>query len=246
MAEELRWSTAGGRGCRQTGGQRGTYIMGYWQQAQRELSPAALQVALDRHAQWVSSGGRRGALADLRGVLLVGQELGGAHLDEIKAHGADMAMADLSEASLQGANLEGVRLFMAHLERANLMLATLCEAVLREASMEGANLRGADLTGADLRGADLRSADLREAKLCGVSLRGADLTRAKLAWADLSHANFERTVLRRAELRGTNLSSADLSLAQGLTQHALDTAHGDAETRLPGKLTLPVVDAAGR
>ncbi|WP_233515544.1 pentapeptide repeat-containing protein [Marinitenerispora sediminis] len=86
------------------------------------------------------------------------------------------------------------------------------------------NHRGADLIGARLRGADLRGANLRGAYLIAADLRGADLRTADLIGADL----------RDADLRG-----ADLTGGIFLTQPQLDSARGDAETRLPEALSRP-------
>ncbi|MCC2309174.1 pentapeptide repeat-containing protein [Cellulomonas chengniuliangii] len=75
--------------------------------------------------------------------------------------------------------------------------------------LRGTSLRGARLVGADLRAADLRLADLRLADLTGADLRGADL-------------------------RGV-----DLSTALFVTQAQLDSARGDASTRIPAARVLP-------
>lgn len=75
----------------------------------------------------------------------------------------------------------------------------------------GADLRKTDLRGANLRGAFLIAADLRESDLSGADLIGADL--------------------RDADLRG-----ADLVKSVFLTQMQINTAKGDAHTKLPPSL----------
>ncbi|MEO3872061.1 pentapeptide repeat-containing protein [Nonomuraea sp. B12E4] len=95
---------------------------------------------------------------------------------------------------------------------------------LARAGHKGRDRRGADLIGARLRGADLRAADLRGAYLIGADLRDADLRRADLIGADL---------------RGADLSGADLTGAIFLTQLQVNSAKGDATTRLPDLLTRP-------
>lgn len=84
--------------------------------------------------------------------------------------------------------------------------------------------RGADLIGAKLRGADLRGTNLRGAYLIAADLRGADLRFADLIGADL----------RDADLRG-----ADLTGCLFLTQPQVNSARGDASTKLPTKLSRP-------
>ncbi|HET8598924.1 MAG TPA: pentapeptide repeat-containing protein [Segeticoccus sp.] len=83
---------------------------------------------------------------------------------------------------------------------------------------------GADLLGADLRGRDLRAVDLRGTYLIAADLRGSDLRRADLLGADL---------------RDARLEGADLGEALFLTQPQVNAAHGDARTRLPGRLRRP-------
>ena len=84
--------------------------------------------------------------------------------------------------------------------------------------------RGADLVGAKLAGADLAGANLRGAYLIGADLTGADLRGADLIGADL---------------RGADLSRADLTGSVFLTQPQLESARGDAATRLPPAFTRP-------
>ncbi|MGO0062294.1 pentapeptide repeat-containing protein [Brevibacillus fluminis] len=84
--------------------------------------------------------------------------------------------------------------------------------------------RGADLIGANLKGADLRGANLRGAYLIAADLRSADLRAADLIGADL---------------RDANLCGADLTDSLFLTQAQLNSAKGDARTKLPSALTRP-------
>lgn len=94
----------------------------------------------------------------------------------------------------------------------------------RAAHPERRELRGASLVAARLIGVDLTGANLR-----GAMLLGADLRRATLADADLTGA----------DLRGADLREADLRGALFLTQSQLETAVGDARTRLPAQLRRP-------
>jgi hypothetical protein len=101
------------------------------------------------------------------------------------------------------------------------------ELLLRaSAAVRGADQehRGALLIGSDLSGRDLRRAGLRGAFLSGANLTGADLRLADLLGAELHDAN---------------LSGADLSTSLFLIQDQVNTAIGDAATRLPDRLTRP-------
>lgn len=95
----------------------------------RELTKDEIAI-LQRHANWIQSGGKDGERANLRGADLRGADLRRAELCDADLCGANLRRADLSGADLSGADL--------------------C----------GADLRGANLSGANLSGADLRRADL--------------------------------------------------------------------------------------
>jgi uncharacterized protein YjbI with pentapeptide repeats len=110
----------------------------------------------------------------------------------------------------------------AHRGEVNTLLRRASE--LARAGAGGADRSGADLIGTDLRGADLHGASLRGAYLIGADLRGADLRLADLTGADL---------------RGADVRGADLTGCLFLTQSQVDTATGDAATKLPPSLTRP-------
>ncbi|MGW2248787.1 WD40 domain-containing protein [Kitasatospora sp. NPDC001660] len=95
---------------------------------------------------------------DLRGALLVGEDL--SHRD---LSGVDLSHADLTDARLVGTDLSG--------------------AVLRDARLVGARLSGANLSGADLSGADLRRARLIRTDLRGARLAGGHWQRAAVICA---------------------------------------------------------------
>lgn len=100
---------------------------------------------------------------------------------------------------------------------------------LHSADLERASLRYATLTGADLEGARLNGADLTHARLDGAKLAGANLTEALLDHADLTGAFLDQAVL----------FGADLSNTRNLTASQLETAYGDASTRLPATVAPP-------
>ena len=109
-------------------------------------------------------------------------------------------------------------------DQINVLLTRASELARAEVPGRKRNHRGAQLIGARLAGADLRGANLR-----GALLVAADLTRADLRLADVIGAD-----LRDADLRG-----ADLRGCLFLTQAQLDSAKGDAETRLGPGFTRP-------
>lgn len=113
------------------------------------------------------SGGRIDALEQLNEdhVPLVGVDVSGAFLQNVR-----LDSAQLRRASLGGADLRG-----AHLRRAELQ-----DADLHTANLRGADLRSADLSRADFTGADLAGCTLSSAKLSGANLDHADLYNADL------------------------------------------------------------------
>jgi hypothetical protein len=105
---------------------------------------------------------------------------------------------------------------------------------LTGAHLNRAQLGGADLTGATLGGAHLTRAFLGGAHLTLAWLKGADLTLAWLKGADLTLA-----WLKGADLTGAWLGGVDLTDALGLTQEQLDSAFGNARTKLPDRYERP-------
>ena len=100
---------------------------------------------------------------------------------------------------------------------------------LSAARLRKASLRFSSLTAANLEGADLSDADLG-----GARLDGANFTRADLSRATLDRADFAGACLVEANLCGTQLIEA-----RNLTQEQINSALGDAYTRLPPHLTRP-------
>jgi uncharacterized protein YjbI with pentapeptide repeats len=152
-----------------------------------------------------------------------------SHRQWLESDGEKGERADLSAADLAGAALGRALLPSADLAQADLSRAVLDQADLREA-----DFFQADLTAASLRGANLRDTDFDHAHLAGARLDGADLTGACLDEADLAGA----------VLDGARLDGAELGVARGLTQAQLAAAVGDADTRLPPGLSVPI--AKGR
>lgn len=83
--------------------------------------------------------------------------------------------------------------------------------------------------------ANLRFLEGSASRFSRANFTGADLSEASLVGSYFGGARFAR-----ANLAGANLSGSDFSTATGLTQAQLDAACGDAATRLPSGLTVPV------
>jgi uncharacterized protein YjbI with pentapeptide repeats len=167
-----------------------------------------------RQAQFeeVELPGKKPITADIEAVLtVIGRR-------EWRYETSDQTL-DLHRTNLHDADLEGAYLRGANLE----------EAYLRRANLRGAYLRDAYLKGADLRGADMEGAYLRSASLEGAYLRGANLVNADLRGVDLWGADLSGAYLRGADLRGT----------LGVIQQQINSAIGDATTKVPASLVVP-------
>jgi hypothetical protein len=130
----------------------------------------------------------------------------------------------VSRGDLTGANLTG-----AILTRANFVGANLFRIRLDDANLVDAELMEADLTGARLNRADLSGALLAAANLSGAELHEANLSEALLVGSDSS----------RCTARRRRPSSDPQMDAVGLTQEQLNSARGNARTRLPPRLQRP-------
>ena len=168
------------------------------------MTSAEIKTILEEHSKWLENN-KNGKCADLRGVNLSKEDLGGADL-----RGANLTGVTLRETDLRDANLTGADLSRADLRCANLRSADLRYADLRYANLRSADLRCADLRGATLRMADLGETDLREANLIGIDLRDVSLRWATLRLATLRCANLKGTDLRETDLSGVDLRGANL------------------------------------
>jgi uncharacterized protein YjbI with pentapeptide repeats len=153
---------------------------------------------------------------------------------EKKGQNLDLHRTDLHGANLMDVHLEDADLTEADLTDAVLGDAHLERAVLTNAVLRGAYLNGANLDRAVLSGAILRSAVLIDTILTNAVLRSADLEHAVLTNAVLIAAVLRSATLRDAYLRGTNLRGA-----KEVTQEQIDSAIGNATTRLPTGIVMP-------
>lgn len=107
------------------------------------------------------------------------------------------------------------------------------------------NLAGADLTNQCVKEGNLAGANFDRANLTlmcmsyanfsNATFRGTNLSAANLAHAKLDGADFTGAILTITSVKGT-----DLTRVKGLTQKQLDTACGDAETKVPAGMTAKV------
>ena len=173
--------------------------------------------------------------------------------------GSNFYRSNLSGGRFDGTNLSGAVFSKAYLIKAEGSRVDLTNAVLRDATLTGASLRESRFASADLRradltrgtftGSDFHKADMSSAIARGADFSGADLSGARLPMANLSETDLTDAVLsgvRAAEvtftdatMSGARIDGADLRSAEGLTQEQLDTACGDALTRLPVGLSVP-------
>ncbi len=101
----------------------------------------------------------------------------------------------------------------------------------------GCRLQGADLTNTcvkahDLHGADFDGANATLMCMSYANFSGATFRGTNLSGANLAHARLDGADLSGAEMTITSIKGTDLTHVVGLTQKQLDTACGDAETRV--------------
>ncbi|WP_137790003.1 pentapeptide repeat-containing protein [Bacillus sp. E(2018)] len=150
------------------------------------------------------------------------------NLDETKMilHKLEMAIGEIEKLTLLGVteikqiNVSNIRM------KINELLIHTSQLVRAEFSQKKYQIKGkaSDFIGAKLQKADLRGANLRGALLIAADLRKADLRKADLIGADL---------------RDADLCGADLRGSIFLTQAQVNSAKGNADTKLPDRLTHP-------
>lgn len=122
--------------------------------------------------------------------------------------GCDLFQVDLSYQDLPGRDFSGARL-----RQADLSLSTF-----DKTKFAGANMSVVNAFGLRAENADFSKVDFTGATIVGGWFGGSDFTGARFD--------------------NVNLSGSDFTTAKGLTQTQLDTACGDAETRLPKGLKV--------
>jgi uncharacterized protein YjbI with pentapeptide repeats len=109
-------------------------------------------------------------------------------------------------------------------------------------------LPGLDLSGSRLRQADLSLSTFDKAKFTGANMsivnafgmraEHSDFSKVDFADATLVGGSFGGSNFTSATFDNANLSGSDFETAKGLTQMQLNTACGDADTKLPKGLKL--------
>jgi uncharacterized protein YjbI with pentapeptide repeats len=176
--------------------------------------------------------------------------LAGANLESANLFSANLTMTDLRDANLSFANLEKTKLVRASLAGASARNATFARAEAHRASFvrfsakdvsfEGAELQRTDFSRADLVRVNFEKSELGRATFGGARLEDVRFSLANLSRADFSGASFAGfSAFDRSILFLTRIEGADLSTATGLRQTQIDTACGDAATKLPPGLSVP-------
>jgi uncharacterized protein YjbI with pentapeptide repeats len=165
----------------------------------------------------------------LRGTTLTGAVFTNMTLTKL-----DIRRADFTAANLDMAQFTGIRAGkQTKFNGASLRKAQFAGGVMKKSLFEGAKLQDARFEGIELLEVNFKDAELQRVVFSGVALPEADFTRARL-----DGAKFEKgTNLKGAKFEDARLPGADLSGAINLKQKQLDTACGDANTRLPDSTT---------
>jgi uncharacterized protein YjbI with pentapeptide repeats len=111
-----------------------------------------------------------------------------------------------------------------HREKVNEVLRKASNQVRSKFAASGNNILNKNYIGKNLK---------------NVNLMGADLSGALLIAADLSNNDLSGANLIGADMRDANIKGANLANSVFLTQQQVNTANGDASTKLPASLTIP-------
>lgn len=191
-------------------------------------------------------------------------DLSNKRMNGVKLKNANFSGSSFNNSNLSGGNFDGSNLTGTHFRKAlmyriegnnvnlngaNLADATLTEANLGKSVFIGTDFKRADLTRGKFEGGDFRQTSFERAIATDVNFENTNFEDAKLDHINLNKANlkgakfnkatFGNAILLEASLDGANLSDANMAQVQGLKQAQLDTACGNANTRLPFGLSVP-------
>ena len=121
----------------------------------------------------------------------------------------------------------------------NLFQAELGYRDIKGLNLSGSRLRQSDMSLSTFDDSNFSGADLSVSNLFGTRFNRCDLSNTNLESATLVGAYLGSSSLSGANMSGANISGAELQLAKGLTQSQLNSACGDAATRLPAGLSVP-------
>jgi uncharacterized protein YjbI with pentapeptide repeats len=148
----------------------------------RDRLPGPLRAALDNHAEWLASVGRKGSPAVLEG----------ADFSYFDLSGIDLSGAVLRKARFVGTRLAGAVLLLTNLRSADFFHADLSGAKLHGAMFDGAKLRETELSDAIAGTLPISNSDgTQSTRAQPTSFVHADLTGARVKGFNIGHANTE-------------------------------------------------------
>jgi uncharacterized protein YjbI with pentapeptide repeats len=151
-------------------------------------------------------------------------------------NGTDFTKAKLIRTWFAGSKAQRADFEKIEAYRAGFQDVDATGAFFSSAELERSNFTGAMLAGADFSKAELSRAIFDKAEITGVNFSSANLARA-----DFTKAKFAGGInFTDAFLSLTRLEGVDLSMSTGLDQHQLNIACGDAKTKLPKGMTMPL------
>ncbi len=154
-----------------------------------DIPASAVLLAVDKHSEWIKSGGSSGKRMDFEGCLI---------------SGCSLRKSNLAGARLRRCSLNGLDLSEAILDMSDMTYCDLTHANLSNASLKGTTLRGANLAHANMAGARVDTMTFKGTKSWPANLDGAILQHA-----DLTNTLFDHTIMSHADLRDCILSGAN-------------------------------------
>ena len=187
-----------------------------------------------------------------------GENLQGAHLQNLNFEGVNFKNADLEEARLQGtiwkgaeaqgANFRKCRCQGADFRGVTSLREGIVKAIFKKAKLQRAKMLDLDLQNLDFRGANVKGTEFYKSKFYGADLRGIkNWEEAKWEGAvynldtkfpdDFNPRKYGMWLsLRDANLQGQDFSGWDLSNARIWAKTNLEGATFDSDTKFPGRL----------
>lgn len=188
-------------------------------------------------------------------IIFSKHDLTNANLTNIRFYRCHFVGENFSEAEIEGSSF-----YECNLDDQIFQFHMLGSSSFVDCSMRRSNIQNLDrkrgfllnrtrFINCDLEGSSLQSLDLRRSQFQNCNLKGVNfeksnleslnLDNANLSNANLKDVNFFRASLRNVNLTDATLNGADFTSSRYLSQEVIETAYGDQNTKLIGRLRYP-------
>ncbi len=153
-------------------------------------------------------------IPDLKGITLIGQNLGGFNLSKANLIDSDLRSAQFDDADFSSADLTGVRLTKTTVRNANFIGSFLKDAILILTQFEATRLNSAILVGANFEGSkftncDLSNADISNTRLSNLNIIAGDMKGIRLNKSQIINSIFTKINLNQAKFNGVYIDNSE-------------------------------------